>query len=120
MKNLFLGILLAVAGSAAQADVTGTYLKKGGELDVKNVSQGVQFSINSSAGTHTCSLGEDETLIARPVDGNRAAWTSSNPADQCVVLLNFSNGAVQVTTKGCEGYCGVSAAGSMAGRYLRR
>jgi hypothetical protein len=120
MKTLLLGTYLALASSAAFADVSGTYLKKGGELDVKNAPQGVQFSINSSAGTHTCSLGEDERLIARPIDGNRAAWTSPDPADQCVVLLNFSNGAVQVTTKGCESYCGVNAVGSMAGKYLRK
>lgn len=120
MRTYALALLLALSSPAALAGVTGKYIKKGGALTVKETAQGIQFAFNTSVGTHTCSLGEDEPLFARPVDGSRAAWTSEDPADQCVVLLNFSNRAVQVTTKGCDSYCGMNAAGSMAGRYSQK
>ena len=99
MRSYALALLLALSSPAALAGVTGKYIKQGGELIVKESQQGVQFAFNTNMGAHTCSLGEDEALFARPIDGTRAAWTSEDQADQCVVLLNFSNRAVQVTTK---------------------
>ncbi|WP_368930515.1 hypothetical protein [Achromobacter xylosoxidans] len=120
MRSYALAVLLALTSPAALAGVTGKYNKQGGELIVKESQQGVQFAFNSNVGAHACSLGEDEPLFARPIDGTRAAWTSEDPADQCVVLLHFSNRAVQVTTKGCDSYCGMNAAGSMAGKYSQK
>ena len=66
---------------------------------------------------HPCNLGEDEPLIAKVVDGNRAAWTSEDKTEMCVVLLSFSPESVKVTTKDCDGYCGNDAIGSMDGVY---
>ncbi|PWV40960.1 hypothetical protein DDK21_12745 [Achromobacter xylosoxidans] len=120
MRSYALAVLLALASPVALAGVTGKYIKQGGELIVKESQRGVQFAFNTNVGAHACSLGDDEPLFARPIDGTRAAWTSEDPTDQCVVLLNFSNRAVQVTTKGCDSYCGMNAAGSMAGKYSQK
>ena len=120
MRSYALAVLLALASPVALAGVTGKYIKQGGELIVKESQRGVQFAFNTNVGAHACSLGDDEPLFARPIDGTRAAWTSEDPTDQCVVLLNFSNRTVQVTTKGCDSYCGMNAAGSMAGKYSQK
>lgn len=120
MRKFALALFLALSTPAAFADVSGTYTKKGGELAIKEGVLGIQFSFSTNVGSHTCSLGEDEQLFARPIDGSRAVWTAEDPVNQCVVLLNFSDRAVQATTKGCEGYCGMNAGGSMAGKYRQK
>ena len=80
----------------------------------------IAFAINSSVDMHVCDMGGDEPLIAKVVDGNRAAWTSEDKTETCVVLLTFTPTSVKVTTKDCDSYCGMNAVGSMDGVYKRK
>ena len=73
MRSYALALLLALTSPVALAGVTGKYIKQGGELTVKESPQGVQFAFSTNVGAHACSLGEDEPLFARPIDGTRAA-----------------------------------------------
>lgn len=113
-RALFLAAL--VAGTAG-AQTAGTYTKKGGIVEVgKTSGQAVPFTIQSSVGQNTCTL----EGTARLVDAARAAYTSDDPKDMCVAVLNFAGGGLKVTTKACASACGVGAEGSMDGAYTRK
>ena len=121
MKKAALFLSFLAVTFAAQADgVTGSYTKKNGVIDIKQNGGDIAFSINSSVDMHACNMGEDDPLIAKVVDGNRAAWTSEDNTETCVVLLTFTPASVKVTTKDCDGYCGMNAVGSMDGVYKRK
>lgn len=109
----FLALVAAALPSVAFADIGGTYSKKNSVAEIKQQGNSVEFSINSSANQNVCEL----EGVAAMIDENRAAYTSGDGAEKCVAVLNFSGGQLVVTTKGCEGYCGLNAAGSMDGSY---
>lgn len=109
----FLPLVVAFAPVIALADIGGSYAKKNAIAEIKQQGKSVEFSINSSANQNVCEL----EGVAAMIDENRAAYTSGDGADKCVAVLNFSGGQLVVTTKGCEGYCGLNAAGSMDGSY---
>ncbi|EIC30566.1 MULTISPECIES: hypothetical protein [Methylomicrobium] len=88
--------------------------KDNGTLEIKNAPRGIGFSINSSVEQDVCGI----EGTAEIVDDHRAAFTPIDKSDLCVVLFDFqSETAIKVTTKSCEGYCGISAVGSMDGTY---
>lgn len=92
------------------------YSKQNAVADVSRNGASVEFSINSSVGQNGCNMDG----VARMIDDSRATYTSGDGADKCVAVLNFSGGQLAVTTKGCEGYCGLNASGSMDGMYKAR
>ena len=114
MRKLLLG-LLAFVCIPAFASVDGEYEKRDGVLSIKENKGGVSFSLNSSVEDHSCLIEGN----ARVVDAHRAAYTSEDPADQCVVVFSFVGGGVKVTTGSCGGYCGMNAEGSMDGVYKK-
>jgi len=116
MKQIFIIVLLVLLATNAFADVGGEYNKKNGVVEVKQSGKVLNFSINSSVGEHVCNL-EGAALM---IDAKRAAYTSQDNTDKCTAVLNFAGGVLKVTTKDCEGVCGMNAAGSMDGTYRKK
>ncbi len=108
----FAVLALALVSTLAAAD---TYTKRGAEAEIARAGDKVNFTIASTAGQARCEL----EGVAEAIDQNRYAWTDADPKDRCVAVLNLNGGKLAVTTKGCEGYCGVGAAGSMDGAYAK-
>lgn len=116
MKRVFIGLSFTVLVTTnALADFSGEYGKKNSVVEVKQQGKAVKFSVNSSVGQNTCDLEGTATMI----DATSAAYTPEDKSDICVALLNFSGGGLKVTTKGCDGYCGLNAGGSMDGSYRK-
>ncbi len=115
MRKLFVVLILLIATNAF-ADFSGEYVKKNGVVDVTQKDKMIQFSINSSVEQHACNLEGTAVLI----DKNRAAYTSNDNTDKCVTVLTFSKNGLKVTTKDCDSYCGLNAAGSMDGAYKKK
>lgn len=102
-------------GSADKADLSGEYGKKNAGVKVKQQGNSVEFSINSGVGQNVCNL-EGKALM---ISANKAAYSSDDKADKCTTLLSFEGGGLNVSTKDCDGYCGVGASGSMDGVYQK-
>jgi hypothetical protein len=54
------------------------------------------------------------------IDAKSAAFTPEDKSDKCVAILNFAGGGLKVTSKDCDGYCGMNAEGSMDGAYRKK
>lgn len=115
MKKVLIGLVILLATSAF-ADFSGEYIKKNAGVDVKQKGDSLKFSINSSVGQNSCNL-EGAAVI---IDVNSAAYTSADKSDKCVAILNFAGSGLKVTTKDCDGSCGVNAGGSMDGAYKKK
>jgi hypothetical protein len=116
MQNARIGLFILLStlcAGLAVADGTVEYAKKNAVVEVERQGKQVRFSINSSVGQHACSL--DGTAIM--MQANQAAYTSDDMTDRCVALLTFKSGSLTVTTKDCDGSCGMNAVGSMDGLY---
>lgn len=112
----FLALTVAIIPAVALADVSGSYSKKNAAAELKQQGKAVEFSINSSVGRNMCEL----EGVASMIDENRAAFSPSDKSDKCVAVLNFTGGQLKVTTKDCDSYCGLNAAGSMDGQYKKK
>lgn len=112
----FFALTIAIIPSISFADVSGSYGKKNAFAELKQNGKTVEFSINSSAGQSICELEGAAAMI----DENRAAFSPSDKSDKCVAVLNFTGGQLKVTTKDCDSYCGLNAAGSMDGQYKKK
>lgn len=79
-----------------------------------------EFSIN---GFHdntsgSCNIGGIAESV-RTGEGQRNRWVYSDSSSACVAVISeLKDGTVNVTTRSCEKYCGVSAVGSMDGKYV--
>jgi hypothetical protein len=114
--NKILICLTVLLATNAFADVSGEYIKKNGIADVNQQGKAVEFSINSSVGQNVCNVEGTAVMI----DANRAIYTPEEKSNKCVVVLNFKGGVLKVTTKDCDEYCGLNAAGSMDGSYQKK
>lgn len=112
----FLALTVAIIPAIAFADVSGSYSKKNAVAELKQQGKAVEFSINSSVGQNICEI----EGVAAMIDDNRAAFTPGDKSDKCVAVLNFTGGQLKVTTKDCDNYCGLNAAGSMDGQYKKK
>lgn len=115
MKKILIGLVILVATNAF-ADFSGEYVKKNAGVDVTQQGEAVKFSINSSVGQDACNLEGAAVMI----DAKSAAYTSDDKSDKCVAILNFAGSGLKVTTKDCDGYCGINAGGSMDGVYKKK
>ncbi|UDV65143.1 acyl-CoA dehydrogenase [Enterobacter hormaechei] len=95
------------------------FKKTNGTLSLYQSKNHTAFSINSSLGTTSgvCEIGGELTLIdARK--GQRNRWVYSEQSSMCVVLISeLDNGAMQVISKDCDKYCGITSIGSINGTY---
>lgn len=115
MKNALILVALLACGAAAAQDVE-RFQKRDAEVKLIRANGGIGFKMQSQRGQNTCEI----EGRAEFVDATRAAYTSATPGDQCVALLNFKGKTLTVTTKGCDGYCGLNAAGTLDGNYAAR
>ncbi|MBA4348675.1 MAG: hypothetical protein C0415_01615 [Thermodesulfovibrio sp.] len=115
---IILLLLIMADGVFAGDNFTGQYKKKNGEINVQVLPDNkLKFWINTVIGMHPCNIGEDGNTVAVFVDSNRAAFKGEQ---NCVVVLRFEKNKLKVTTKDCDGYCGMHAVGSMDGTYIKK
>ncbi|HGY6083452.1 TPA: acyl-CoA dehydrogenase, partial [Escherichia coli] len=114
-----LTLLLASSFTMAHA---GEYVKRNGALSLLTGNGTAEFSINASHGNASgvCNMeGIAESVGAGT--GQRNRWAFSDSSSACVAVISeLKDGSVNVMTRSCENYCGVSAAGSMDGRYKKK
>jgi hypothetical protein len=114
MRKIILPIIALAASFHVLADgVSGKYSSKTAVAEITEQQGAVEFQINSSVGDSACMLDG----VAKIIDESRAVYSPSAADDKCVVVLNFAGGALKVTTKDCDAYCGGNAVGSMDGDY---
>lgn len=119
MKKTVIALILA---AIALPTIAAQYAKPGAVLTLKAGNGNAEFSINASArgGAGICNMeGTAQQITAGENQKRRWIWNDSS--SQCVAVLSeMNNGKTSVMTRGCEGYCGASAAGAMDGQYSKK
>lgn len=117
MKTITIALLMLLSGSVLADD----YVKPNGGLTFNQGEYEAEFSINASlGGDAVCNL-EGIALAVDPNQTQRSRWVFEDAGSQCqAVISEHKDGSVKVTTKDCEGYCGMSAVGAMDGKYLKQ
>lgn len=119
MKKVIVSLLLAASLSMAHA---GEYVKRNGDLSLSPGNSAAEFNINASHGNASgvCNMeGVAESIGAGAGQKNR--WVYSDSSSACVAVISeLKDGTVNVMTRSCENYCGVSAVGSMDGKYKKK
>ena len=91
--------------------------------NVLSLSPGVEIAEFSINGSHSntsslCSIG-GMAESARAGEGQRNRWIYSDSSSACVAVISeLKDGTVNVMTRSCENHCGVSAVGSLDGKYV--
>lgn len=118
MKKTTVTLLFMLVTTAASAT---EYSKPDAGLSLTPNGENMAFSINSSYGdtSGVCNIeGVAQSVPAGKGQKHRWSWSDSN--SQCVAVISEDkNGKMHVSTKGCDGYCGMNAVGSMDGVYQR-
>lgn len=118
MKKIVLTLLLASSSTMAHA---GEYVKQNGYLSLSTENGTAEFNINASHGNASgvCNMeGVAERVGAGA--GQRNRWVYSDSSSACVAVISeLKDGSVNVMTRSCENYCGISAIGSMDGKYRK-
>ncbi|MDT7458372.1 acyl-CoA dehydrogenase [Citrobacter koseri] len=118
MKKIVLTLLLASSFTMAHA---GEYVKRNGALSLLTGNGTAEFNINASHGNASgvCNM----EGVAKSVGvgaGQRNRWVYSDSSSACVAVISeLKDGSVNVMTRSCDTYCGVSAVGSMDGKYRK-
>lgn len=116
MKKIILTLLLVSCLPIAHA---GEYVKRNGALSLSPGNGATEFNINASNGNASgvCNMeGVAESVGAGTGQKNR--WVYSDSSSSCVAVISeLKDGSVNVMTRSCENYCGISAVGSMDGQY---
>ncbi|MFJ5480479.1 acyl-CoA dehydrogenase [Pectobacterium carotovorum] len=118
MKKIVSALSIACFATFAHA---GEYVKSNGILSLSAKNGSADFSINASHGdaSGVCNMeGVAESVGAGT--GQRNRWVYSDSSSACVAVISeLKDGTVNVMTRSCENYCGVSAVGSMDGNYRK-
>lgn len=91
--------------------------------NVLSLSPGVEIAEFSINGSHSntsslCSIGGMAESV-RAGEGQRNRWIYSDSSSACVAMISeLKDGTVNVMTRSCENDCGVSAVGSLDGKYV--
>jgi hypothetical protein len=119
MKRIVTALVLT---ALAFPTIAAQYAKPGAVLTLKPRNGNAEFSINASAknGAGTCNMEGTAQQIATG-ENQKRRWIWNDSSSQCVAVLSeMNNGKTSVMTRGCEGYCGASAAGAMDGQYSKK
>lgn len=119
MKRIVTALVLT---ALAFPTIAAQYAKPGAILMLKPGNGNAEFSINASAkdSSGTCNMDGTAQQIA-PGENQKRRWIWNDSSSQCVAVLSeLNNGTTSVMTRGCEGYCGASAAGAMDGQYSKK
>lgn len=119
MNKIVIALVLAAIALPA---IAAQYAKPGAVLTLKPMNGNAEFSINASTkdGSGTCNMNGIAQQIADG-ENQKRRWIWNDSSSQCVAVLSeMNNGKTRVMTRGCEGYCGTSAAGVMDGQYSQK
>ncbi len=119
MKRIVTALVLT---ALAFPTIAAQYGKPGAVLTLKPGNGNAEFSINASTkdGSGICNMEGTAQQIAAG-ENQKRRWIWNDSSSQCVVVLSeMNNGKTSVMTRGCEGYCGASAAGAMDGQYSKK
>lgn len=119
MKRIVTALVLT---ALAFPTIAAQYAKPGAVLTLKPVNGNAEFSINASTkdGSGICNMDGTAQQIAAG-ENQKRRWVWNDNSSQCVAVLSeMKNGKTSVMTRGCEGYCGASAAGLMDGQYSKK
>lgn len=98
------------------------YVKPGAALTLNPGQGNAEFNINASRddGSGVCNMEGTAQQIAAG-ESQKRRWVWNDSSSQCVAVFSeLNNGKVSVMTHGCEGYCGVSAAGAMDSQFNKK
>jgi len=115
-------VAASVLTALALPAIAAQYAKPGAVLTLKPGNGNTEFSINASAknGAGTCNMEGTAQQIAAG-ENQKRRWIWNDSSSQCVAVLSeMNNGKTSVMTRGCEGYCGVSATGVMDGLFNKK
>ncbi|MKE52873.1 acyl-CoA dehydrogenase [Salmonella enterica] len=116
MKKIVITLLLVSWLPMAHAD---EYIKSNGALSLSTGNGTAEFNINASHGNASgvCNM-EGTAHSVGAGTGQRNRWVYSDSSSACVVVISeLKDGSVNVMTRSCDNYCGISAVGSMDGQY---
>ncbi|EPT8896903.1 acyl-CoA dehydrogenase [Cronobacter dublinensis] len=102
--------------------IAAQYAKPGAVLTLKPMNGNAEFSINASTKDDSgiCNM-EGTALQVAAGENQKRRWVWNDNSSQCVVVLSqMKNGKTSVMSRGCEGYCGASAAGAIDGQYSKK
>ncbi|EAA8812189.1 acyl-CoA dehydrogenase [Salmonella enterica subsp. enterica serovar Agama] len=116
MNKVIVAFLMIINLSVAHAD---EYVKRNGALSLFLNNGTAEFNINTSNGNASGVCNIDDTARAvSAAEGQRNRWVYSDSSSACVAVISeLNDGSVNVMTRSCENYCGISAVGSMDGKY---
>ena len=119
MKKPPMVFIFVTASSLVHANV---YTKNNSVLSLSPGNGVTEFNINVSHGNVSgiCKIrGVAESVEAGT--GQRNRWVYNDSSNACVAVISeLNDGSVNVITRSCEIYCGVSAKGSMSGKYMMK
>ncbi|WP_035345525.1 MULTISPECIES: hypothetical protein [Dickeya] len=117
MKIFILTIIISLSVSAYASD----YKKRNGVLSLTPEGGYARFNINASydATSGVCEL-DGKAMPSVAQQGQRNRWVYNDQSSMCIAVISeLRSGAMQVITKDCDSYCGVSAIGAMDGKYKK-
>lgn len=96
----------------------GEYVKRNGILSLTPAVKIAKFNINASHGdTSVCEI-QGEAIAITPTKEQQNRWIYSDQSSMCVAVIGqLKDGSIQVMTRDCDTFCGVSALGAMDGKY---
>lgn len=119
MNRNLLALLMAAITLPATAE---QYVKPGAVLTLNPGKDNADFNINASTGDGSGVCNMEGTAQQIPAgESQKHRWVWNDNASQCVAIISELNtGKASVMTRGCEGYCGDSAAGAMDGLFNKK
>lgn len=115
--------LLALLMAAITLPVAAAqYVKPGAVLTLHPGQNNAEFNINASTGdgSGVCNIEGTAQQIATGKN-QKHRWVWNDKTSQCVAVISeMNNGKASFMTRGCEGYCGASAAGTMDGLFNKK
>lgn len=117
-RKLLVLLMVTIALPAAATQ----YVKPGAVLTLNPGQNNAEFNINASTGDGlgVCNMEGMAQQIAAG-ENQKRRWLWKDNASQCIAVISeLNNGKTNVMTRGCEGYCGASAAGAMDGLFNKK
>jgi len=115
--------LLALLMAAITLPVAAAqYVKPGAVLTLNPGKDNADFNINASTGDGSgiCNMEGTAQQIAAG-ESQKRRWLWNDKTNQCVAVISeMNNGKASFMTRGCEGYCGASAAEAMDGLFNKK
>ncbi|WP_370619719.1 acyl-CoA dehydrogenase [Citrobacter meridianamericanus] len=117
-RKLLASLMAAITLPVAAAQ----YVKPGAVLTLNPGKGNAEFNINASTGdgSGVCNMDGTAQQIAAG-ESQKRRWVWNDNASQCVAVISeMNNGKASFKTRGCEGYCGAPAAGTMDGIFNKK